>query len=66
MVSVRVLNNAGFGSTDAILAGVDWVTANHAPLSVANMSLGGSESAILDQGVRNSIASGVVYVIAGR
>ncbi len=64
LVAVRVLNCQGSGSNAGVIAGVDWVTANHAGPSVANMSLGGSASAALDTAVRNSIASGVVYALA--
>ena len=42
-----------------MIAGVDWVTANHASPAVANMSLGGGASASLDTAVRNSIAAWV-------
>lgn len=64
LVAVRVLNCQGSGSNAGVIAGVDWVTANHRGPSVANMSLGGSASAALDTAVRNSIASGVVYALA--
>ena len=64
LVSVRVLDCYGYGSTSGVIAGVDWVTANHVGLSVANMSLGGPANTALDNAVRNSLASGVTYVIA--
>ncbi|HEV8702091.1 MAG TPA: S8 family peptidase [Candidatus Polarisedimenticolia bacterium] len=66
LVAVRVLNCAGIGLTSGVIAGVDWVTGNHAPgaPAVANMSLGGGQSAALDQAVRNSIADGVTYAVA--
>jgi len=64
LVAVRVLDCGGSGSTSGVIAGIDWVTANHAPAAVANMSLGGSASSSLDQAVRNSISSGVSYAIA--
>jgi subtilisin family serine protease len=62
--AVRVLNCSGFGSTSGVIAGVDWVTANHLSPAVANMSLGGSVQTSLDTAVRNSINSGVIYTIA--
>jgi len=62
--SVRVLDCSGNGPTSGVIAGVDWVTANHVKPAVANMSLGGSASAALDNAVRNSIAAGVTYAIA--
>ena len=64
LVSVRVLDCRGSGSYSGIISGIDWVTANHAPRSVANMSLGGGASAALDAAVTNSINSGVTYVVA--
>ncbi|HEV2774125.1 MAG TPA: S8 family peptidase [Solirubrobacteraceae bacterium] len=66
LVSVRVLDCEGSGSTSGVIAGIDWVTNAHtagAP-AVANMSLGGSASSALDQAVKNSIADGVTYSIA--
>src|SRR2546430_5648171 len=50
---VRVLTCAGIGLNSDVIAGVDWVTANHASPAVANMSLGGGKSAALDQAVTN-------------
>jgi subtilisin family serine protease len=64
LVAVRVLDCNGSGSTSAVIAGIDWVTAHHASPAVANMSLGGSASSTLDAAVNNSIASGVTYAIA--
>ncbi|MFE0457433.1 S8 family peptidase [Streptomyces sp. NPDC058914] len=64
IVAVRVLNNSGSGTTAGVIAGIDWVTANHSGPSVANMSLGGGVSTTLDAAVRRSIASGVTYAVA--
>jgi subtilisin family serine protease len=66
LVAVRVLGCSGSGSTSGVIAGIDWVTGNHAAgqPAVANMSLGGSASSALDAAVRNSIADGVSYAIA--
>ena len=62
--AVRVLNCSGSGTTSGVIAGVDWVTANHVKPAVANMSLGGGASTALDNAVRGSIAAGVTYSIA--
>jgi subtilisin family serine protease len=65
LIAVRVLDDAGFGSYAAVIAGVDWVTADHTDHpAVANMSLGGPPSAALDDAVRRSIADGVTYAVA--
>src|SRR5881409_2633209 len=61
---VRVLNCAGIGLNSDVIAGVDWVTANHASPAVANMSLGGGKSAALDQAVTNLWNSGVFLAVA--
>ncbi len=61
---VRVLDCRGSGTTSGVIAGVDWVTANHVKPAVANMSLGGGASSTLDTAVSNSIAAGVTYAVA--
>jgi subtilisin family serine protease len=64
LFAVRVLGCNGSGTNSGVIAGVDWVTANHISPAVANMSLGGGVSTALDTAVRNSIAAGVTYSIA--
>lgn len=64
LYAVRVLDCTGSGTTSTVIAGIDWITANHKSPAVANMSLGGGPSAALDNAIRNSIASGVTYAVA--
>ncbi|WP_405997876.1 S8 family serine peptidase [Streptomyces sp. NBC_00829] len=64
IVAVRVLDDNGHGSTEQVIAGIDWVTKNHQGPSVANMSLGGDVDEALDEAVRKSIASGVTFAVA--
>ena len=64
LVSVRVFDCSGPSSWSIVIAAVDWVTANHAPRSVANMSLGGGLTRALNAAVTGSIDAGVVYVAA--
>ncbi|MFF3931735.1 S8 family peptidase [Streptomyces hirsutus] len=64
IVSVRVLDNAGSGTTAQVIAGIDWVTRNAKKPAVANLSLGGFHTAQLNAAVRASIASGVSYTVA--
>jgi subtilisin family serine protease len=66
LVAVRVLNCSGSGTTAGVIAGVDWVSGNHAAgqPAVANMSLGGGASSALDSAVQRSINDGVSYAIA--
>jgi subtilisin family serine protease len=64
LVAVRVLDCAGSGSYSGVIAGIDWVTFNHAGPSVANMSLGGGRSQALNDAVTASIGEGVTYAVA--
>ncbi|MEW2529815.1 S8 family serine peptidase [Streptomyces sp. NPDC047071] len=64
IVAVRVLDDRGSGTTEQVVAGIDWVTKNHKGPSVANMSLGGGADEALDEAVRKSIASGVTFAVA--
>jgi subtilisin family serine protease len=64
LVAVRVLGCNGSGSTSGVIAGIDWVTQNHGPNAVANMSLGGGLSSALNTAVANAVASGVTFAVA--
>ncbi|MFE9374770.1 S8 family serine peptidase [Streptomyces sp. NPDC006711] len=64
IVAVRVLDDNGSGSTDQVVAGIDWVTKNHQGPSVANLSLGGTADPALDEAVQKAIASGVTFGVA--
>ncbi|MGW1253972.1 S8 family peptidase [Streptomyces sp. NPDC002513] len=64
IVAVRVLDDSGYGTTDKVVAGLDWVAQHHSGPSVANMSLGGPADSVLDTAVRNTIASGVTFAVA--
>ncbi|MGW6203617.1 S8 family peptidase [Streptomyces sp. NPDC055089] len=64
IVAVRVLDDAGSGTTEQVVAGIDWVTQNHQGPSVANMSLGGGADEALDAAVQKAIASGVTFAVA--
>ena len=66
LVAVRVFGCGNSTATSTIIAGVDWVTANHqaGEPAVANMSLGGGASTAMDTAVRNMINDGVTVAIA--
>lgn len=64
LVSIRVLDCQGSGSDASVIAGVDWVTANHVKPAVANLSLGGSPSRALDRAVTNLHNAGVPVAVA--
>jgi aqualysin 1 len=66
LIAVRVLDCNGSGTISGVIAGIDWVTANHqqGQAAVANMSLGGGASPALDNAVAASVADGVTYAVA--
>jgi subtilisin family serine protease len=61
---VRVLDCSGSGSTETVVAGIEWVTENAAKPAVANMSLGGGADDALDAAVKASVESGITYAVA--
>lgn len=66
LIGVRVLDCDGSGATSGVIAGLDWVAANHQAgrPAVANMSLGGGASTALDAAVQRVIADGVSMAVA--
>ncbi|MDY7227760.1 Ig-like domain-containing protein [Hyalangium rubrum] len=62
--SVRVIGCSGEGTEEALIAGLDWITANHISPAVANMSLGAEAHQGVDDAVSASIAAGVTYVVS--
>jgi subtilisin family serine protease len=70
LYSVRVFGCSG-GSVNTMIAGLDWVAANHRKPAVANLSGAaidankrGTTAPALDNAVRNLIARGVTFVAA--
>ena len=64
VVAIRVLNRRGSGFNSDIISGIDYVAANANNGDVANMSLGGGISTILDDAVIAAAASGVKFTLA--
>ena len=66
IIPVRVLNCAGSATTSEIIAGLDFIVADHLPgqPAIANMSFGGSVDPSLDAAVAAVIADGVTVVVA--
>jgi subtilisin family serine protease len=76
--AVKVLNSQGSGAWSQVICGIDWVTANSAPLNikVVNMSLGGGGSNTancgnsffapdpMHQAICRSTQAGVTFVVA--
>ncbi len=66
LVPVRVLNCKGRGTTVGVIAGINWMIADHQSgvLAVANMSIGGRLSSSLNNAVAVAVADGIVVVAA--
>jgi len=64
LVAVRVLDCQGQGTSEDVIQGIDWVTANAVKPAVANMSLGGSKDMAINEAVSRSVSSGVTYAVA--
>ncbi|BAS10899.1 extracellular serine proteinase [Arthrobacter sp. Hiyo4] len=66
IVPVRVLDCTGSGFNSDVVAGLDWIAANHAAgtPAVVNMSLGGVASAAVDSALQGVINDGVAAVVA--
>lgn len=64
LVAVRVFGCENSTPYSVILAAVDWVTANATLPAVVNMSLGGGAYEPLDEAIRASILSGLVYAVS--
>lgn len=63
--AVRVLDANGEGYLSDLLAGIEWVTERAGTIEVANLSLTATgKSDILRETIANSVAAGVVYVVA--
>jgi len=62
---VRVLDCSGSGTSEQIIAGLDWIANNHIKPAVTNMSLGfrGPVDTV-DLAIKNLIAKGVTVVVA--
>ncbi len=61
---IRVLGSTGGGSISGVIAGIDWVIANHTKPALANMSLGAPPFPPLDEAVQRLINAGVATALA--
>ena len=60
---VKVLDDGGSGSWGSVIAGIEWVVA-HGGIEVANLSLGGGESAAVDAALATAADAGVALALA--
>jgi subtilisin family serine protease len=64
VVSVKVLNDQGFGTTSAIVNGINWAVGNVPNRGVISMSLGGGLSSSIDSAVESAYRANVPVVAA--
>lgn len=64
LVAVRVFGCSGGSPASTVIAGIDWVRANHQKPAVANLSLGGGADTLLDTALRSLVAAGVTAVVS--
>jgi subtilisin family serine protease len=64
LIAIRVLGCTGRAPWSQVIAGIDWLIANHEKPAVANMSLGGSYSAALNAALENAVAAGITFAVA--
>lgn len=69
LIAVKVLGSDGSGTNSDVLKGIEWVISDAqskgtAAKSVANMSLGGSYSAALNQAVEEAVSAGITFAVA--
>ncbi len=64
LIGVKVLGDDGSGSYDDVVAGIEWVAENASDNGVANLSLGGPASQVVDDAVNALADSGVFVAVA--
>lgn len=64
LISLRVFDAGGSGSTSAAINAVNWVAKYGKAGDVVNMSLGGGVSSTLDNAVKAAAAKGILFAIA--
>jgi hypothetical protein len=62
----KVLSNSGSGTTEGVINGIEHVMSNcpEGKACVANMSLGGGLSDLLNESVNNAVDQGITMVVA--
>src|SRR6266568_877583 len=63
--AIKVMDDTGSGTTGSVIQGIDFVTQNAGQIEVANLSFCGIVySSALRTAISNSVAAGVVFVVA--
>ncbi|KAJ3379272.1 serine protease [Lobulomyces angularis] len=71
LIAVKVLKSNGGGSLSDVVKGVEWLVRDHKRrnqikkvFSVANMSVGGGRSRVLDKAVEEGVEAGITFSVA--
>jgi len=64
LVAVKVLTDQGSGSTQAVIAGVQWSVNDKKGPALASMSLGGGKSATMNNAITSAVNAGLIVVVA--
>ncbi len=64
LVSVKVLDCNGSGTSSGVIAGLDWIASHAARPAVANMSLGGGVSQAVDDAVERLYVAGIATAVS--
>ncbi len=67
MIAVKVLRSSGSGTMADVVKGIEWAAQNSRKTgkkSVANMSLGGGLSSLLNRAVQKAIQGGLSFAVA--
>ena len=64
LVPIRVLDCAGSGAVDNLIAGLDFIASQAAPGSVTNMSIRAPANPAVDTAIRNLVGKGVTVVVS--
>jgi subtilisin family serine protease len=64
LVAVKVLSDAGSGSTAGVVSGIEWSVKNRVGPAAGSMSLGGSFSASMNAAITSAVSQGLVMVVA--
>ena len=65
LYSVTILDNQGNGSIEGIIEAIEWITLNAKRPAVVNVAIGIPPNDMLDEVIKKSIDSGIIFVLEG-
>jgi len=64
LVAVKVLSDAGSGSTAGVISGIEWSVKHKTGPAIGSMSLGGAKTATMNSAVTSAVSQGLHMVVA--